>query len=217
MKKIAKYSAAILCVSALSSFAFAAKPGFYLGAGLGGGKVGAPDKHILGDFDSNLVKTSQNEKGLAGRVFTGFNLNEYLGFEAGIAKYATSRFEVKVPALSSKTDFDQSVKAVDVVAKAYLPIQNSGFNLYALGGVAYVNSKMEYKTKIDHQTVDRVNQTENELRPKYGIGASYDIPESNLTASLEYSRIQGKGDLNKSASAIPNADLLTFNLSYSFD
>ena len=49
-----------------------------------------------------------------------------------------------------------------------------------------------------------------------GIGTSYDIPQTQLTTSLELSHIQGSGNVKSSLSAIPSANMITLNLAYNF-
>lgn len=217
MKKIAKLSVAILCLSAITGMAHAAKPGAYVGAGLGASST-EHSKHT----------TSNHDNGLAGRLFTGYNINEFIGIEAGLAKYAqsTSKYnltaaQLNLPNITSvNTTLRNNLTVFDVVGKAYLPIQNSGFNLYGLAGLAYVHDSAEAKgvaiASNGNVGYSKFSATQNSVHPIYGVGASYDIPNSNFVTNLELTRLQGSANLfgNKKA---PNANMLTFNIAYNFD
>lgn len=198
MKKI-KLSLAIISIAAFSSIASAAKPGSYLGAGLGLSQLRASD-NIIG------VTTSKQVRGLGERGFVGYNFNEYLGLEAGLSHYAPSIFK------NNLVKETHSLNALDVVTKAYLPLADSGLNIYGLAGIAYARSVVEVKA------LNNTHSITNKVRPKYGVGVSYDIPQSNWGTNVEWSRIQGVGNMKTNAAkAIPNADMLSLNIAYKFD
>lgn len=217
MKKIFKLGVAFLSLSALVGGAYATTPGSYVGAGLG---------------ESNVQKqshASNHNNGIAGRLFAGYNFNEYFGLEAGLAKYAQakSNYHFKVnnitnPAVfnnffgSAKTD----LTTVDLVGKAYLPISDSGFNLYGLAGLAYVHQAGNYHTTSANAAgatmSSKFNNTGNSIHPIYGLGAGYNIPQSNITTNLEYTRLQGSTKIFGGKTAA-NANMVTFNVAYNFD
>lgn len=214
MKKIAKISA-ILCLSTLTGLAFAAQTGGYFGGGLGASNLDIPK-----DYQDVAFGTSTTAKGgLGGRVFGGYNFNNYFGIEAGFAHYATAtnKFASASPRVGHIT-IDNSMNAIDLVGKGYLPLGESGFNLYALGGVAYVMNKVNFERTYENSDIqpNKDSFSERSFRPVYGIGASYDIPQTSLTTNLELSRIQGRGDLKNDMHAIPSANMLTLNLAYNF-
>lgn len=222
MKKIAKLCVALLSVVGAAS-AFAAKPGAYAGLGLGLSKQETTNQYL---FSSSSPYTTQNQSktvgGLGGRLFAGYNFNEYAGVEAGFAHYAKSKYRSTLVSgsLSDTTSRDYTMNTVDVVGKAYLPISDSGFNVYALGGAALVHSqsKINVSQGSNGFSVNNVGtKTTNKIRPEIGLGASYDIPNTQLTSNIEFSHIQGSGNLKTSASAIPSANMLTLNLAYNFE
>lgn len=215
MKTITKISAAALCLVAISG-AYAAKEGGYVGAGSGTSKILTPKQQL---FNPVIGDASYKQGGVGGRVFAGYNFNQTFGIEAGVSRYAKSTYKgSSLGNLNSSIEY--SMNAIDLVGKAYLPL-NNGINLYALGGVARVSSKVNYKNGFV-PLVNGMNapkngeKTYNKLRPIYGVGASYDIPQSNFTTNLEYSHIQGSGNVKTSASAIPSANMLTLNVAYNF-
>lgn len=228
MNKLVKISAAIISSVAFVGMAQAATPGAYAGAGLGYSKLSTPKNANIGDVAGTL-SNSTSSGGMGGRLFGGYNFNKYFGLEAAYATYANSKAKGSLSTpdtnvggtYSASASQKVSEDALSLVAKAYLPIQDSGFNVYALGGVAEVFSqnKASFSSQNGDGTPDQASYSHtyknNALRPTYGLGASYDI-NSNLTTNLEYSRIQGRGNISTSNNAIPNADLVSLNLAYNF-
>lgn len=203
MRNFFKLGLAFLALAGISSAALAATPGVYVGAGVG---YGYGEQQKLKSSDD--VSVSQQRGNVAGRVFGGYNFNQNFGLEGGYNYYG--------PLTSKATDKtgdnfhiknSTQLQSADLVGKAYLPISDSGFDLYALGGAAYVHSNQSVSGTITDQT------TTNKVRPKFGAGVGYAIPDTGVTTSLEVSRIQGTG----SNSAIPNIDTAMMTVSYTFD
>lgn len=232
MKKTAKICVAVLSLSALTSLsAYAATPGAYAGLGLGYGKQATGYKK---DKDLNpQLKQSANQAGIAGRLFVGYNLNKYFGVEAGVNQYSNSSYSSRgqnvdgidtnnhnSPAkFNAHTVADAKLTTFDLVGKAYLPIKDSGFNLYALGGAALEHSSVTISGHSKNLTNNVVKNTHtsstaNQVRPVAGAGLSYDIPNTQLTTSLEYSHTFGSSEIKNSN--VPSADLVTVNLAYNF-
>lgn len=220
MKKIVKISVAVFCLAVFADAAFAAKPGLYLGAGIGGSKLDTPSKYAYEGLPKGAVdamKQNTDATGLAGRAFAGYNFNEYFGIEGGLAKYADSKYTGNL-ANTLKTSATYQYNSLDLVGKGYLPLGATNFNLYGLAGIAYVNSKLDYSVSIAGQNIGEAtgHETTKKIRPIYGLGASYDIPQTNFTTNVEYSHIQGVGNTQTSTNAIPSADLVTLNFNYNF-
>jgi OmpA-OmpF porin, OOP family len=210
MKKLTKFSVAILALAGLSSAALAATPGAYVGAGLGygqleGATVGSPVPGVTSSLSKGFV---------AGRVFGGYNLSQNFGVEGGYSYLGREKYTFKNKQVSdTSVSVTNQLQDLDLVGKAYLPLSNSGFNLYALGGVAYVHSNVSGNASGKGYDVNFGSDSSNAVRPKYGVGVSYDVPNSQLTTSLELSRVQGQG----SSSDFPNADSALLTISYNFD
>jgi OOP family OmpA-OmpF porin len=206
------------CIAALSlaatSLTHAAHPGTYAGLGLGWSKQEtsrnlelAPNANQSGGIG---YKTDRDQ--LGARIFAGYNFNENFGIESGLAQYGKSKYKQTVG--TGNGVLEHKMQAFDVVGKGYLPV-GDGFNVYALGGLALVHAQV--KNSNVSSTDASYSKTQNRVRPIYGIGASYDIPQTQLTTNLEFSRIQGSGNLKTSKSAIPSADMLTLNIAYNFN
>ena len=212
MKKTVKGCLAILALSAVASLAQAAQPGTYAGLGLGWSKLEA--NNPFNDIAGTSMSRKSTQTGAAGRLFAGYNFNQNVGVEAGLAKYADADLKATYTQGGNSLTAKQSYKlsSLDVVAKGYLPVSDSGFNVYGLAGLALVHSKATLAAS--GAVNDKETKTQNKIRPIYGIGASYDIPQTKLATNLEFTRIQGYGNTKTNKSAIPNADLVTLNLVY---
>lgn len=223
MKKTVKIVVAVAALSAISSLSFAATPGGYVGLGLGAGQQNTSNLDLSNKAGIKFNQ-SRSTTGLAGRIFGGYNFNEYVGIETGYAKYsnATTKFNAKnITLVNAYGSLDYKMAALDVVGKVYLPIPESALNLYGLGGFALVQSTTDTKVNakvVGTQTVvyKSTSNTERKIRPLVGFGASYDIPQTQLTTSMEYSYLVGQGNVKTSPTAIPSAGLLTLNLAYNF-
>ena len=217
MKKIVKLSvAAIVSTLALANVAQAAMPGAYAGIGLGGSRLDTPNEFLTLTDEGDLgvpTKKTKDIGGLGGRVFAGYNFNQYIGVEGGYAKYARSLYKLSVPSIFNES-VEWNMSAVTVVAKGYLPLGESRFNVYALGGAAEVFGETK-ATASGLGLSDQEKKSVSKLRPTYGVGVSYDV-NSHITTNLEFSRIQGQGNLKKSSKATANADLVTLNVAYNF-
>lgn len=217
MKKLTNLCLAVLSLSVLNiETTQAATEGFYAGAGIGASQLETPNKNIVTNNLSPIQKQSHELTGLGGRVFAGFNINPYLGVESGVAQYAKSKYSSQT--LLTHTSLDYSLNAIDVVAKVYLPIAES-FNLYGLGGVALVHSNVDYNGYTMSKN-PKGSESQTKVRPIYGVGANYQIPQSNFVTGFEFSRIQGIGKVNLSEptkKVIPSANMITFNIAYNFN
>jgi len=208
MKRMTKISTAIASLL-VAGLANAATPGAYVGVGIGDSvlRTSSPFATVPG------MSTSGSRGGLGGRLFGGYNFNNNFGLEAAFATYASSNYKASVPGMMNAS-VKYALDALSVVGKGYLPLSDTGVNLYALGGAAEVRSQVKTNgTLLGHSVSD--TQNTNSLRPAVGVGVSYDMAE-HVTSSLELSRIFGRGDTKTSASAIPNADMVTLNLGYNF-
>jgi opacity protein-like surface antigen len=218
MRKTVKINLTVACLALIAGSANAATQGGYAGAGLGYSRLQTPDTFLQTNNAVQVVDQIRQRGGLGGRVFGGYNLNEYVGVEAGFSQYVKSKYNSQLE--SSGFNFagynEYTMSAVDLVGKAYLPLGNTGLNAYALGGAALVHSKARANVSWEGIILNSASSRQNKLRPKFGLGASYAIPATKLTTSVEWSRIQGKGNLKNDIRAIPNADMATLNISYNF-
>lgn len=206
MKKMTKISTVVASLL-IAGAANAITPGAYVGAGLGDSILRTPNVN-----KTPGVSTSQSRGGLGGRVFAGYNFTKNFGLEAALAAYASSTAKASMAKMNiSQKD---SLNALSLVGKGYLPLGDTGLNAYVLGGLAEVRNELRTTGNAIPSSQTGTTTTDS-LRPTYGVGMSYDLPNQMVT-SLELSRIQGKGNMRTSKSAIPNADMISLNLGYNF-
>lgn len=191
MKKSVKVLASVLGAITLIGSAQAATPGAYAGLNLG----------------ASQLDGQSDTRGFAGGVFGGYNFNKFIGLEGGFNHYATYENSAS-NAIASATATLQ-YDTFNLVGKVYLPISDSGFNLYALGGIAIVNQDIDVELNTVFGSASDSNNI-TRVRPMYGLGASYDIPSTKFTAKLEASRVQ-------SSNEIARGDMLTFGLAYNIN
>ena len=208
MKKIVKLTVAALAISATAGLAHAAKPGTYAGLGLGYSKTDI----------SFASASSKKTDGLAGRIFGGYNFNQNFGLELGATRYNTLKAKtdnfVYDDVVYNNASLRGHITALDLIAKGYLPF-GEGFNAYALAGLAYemADAKVNASRTVANRTESiRVKGSQDGFAPKFGLGVSYDIPNSNITTGIEASRI-----LKRSSKGLPEMNLVTFNVGYNFN
>ena len=216
--KLTKLSTAIAASLLLSTLANAAILGPYAGIGLGSSNTNPTTRFSIDSDNWSEVSGYSAKPKLAGKLFAGYNFNQYVGLEAGYAIYGNTKDTYAAHNTTASATY--RMNAASLVGKAYLPIQ--AFNLYALGGAAEVYSKVQNRnnnvsllTINNNLSLQNGSKTTRALRPVYGIGASYDV-NSQVTTGLEFSRIQGKGNTKTNSTAIPSANLLTLTAAYNF-
>lgn len=205
-----------LFISFLSSSAFGEASGFYVGAQAGVGKIDTSDYKdwFNKSYQAVLVNAttssfSSDEGGFSGRLFAGYNFNEYFGIEGGYTSLAKNNYGYNIAYSYSggsynynrQASFDTS--AVDLVGKAYLPLKqlsNSlvNFKLSARLGVAYVtqniSSSYRFTEKSSGEEIINIKNnsdiTNRSWQPTYGLGAEYDV-NKNISIDLSWIHVDG--------------------------
>src|SRR5579862_3579382 len=219
-KTMTKIGVAVASSFLIVSAANAATTGFYAGVGLGGSNIDASLKND-NSIPAFPLKVKTTSGGLGGKLFGGYNFNQYFGIEGNVAAYAPTKNTVSTLG-TNVGSLKYSMQAVSLVGKAYLPIQQA-FNLYALAGVAEVYSTVKTTSNsveiisndgsvMSGAGMSTTTKT-HKLRPTVGLGATYDVT-SHVTTGLEFSHIQGSGNINNSIRAIPSANMLTLTGAY---
>lgn len=120
---------------------------YYVGVGLDY-NANFDDRVNAGVATNNSTHSQELEDSdVGGKVFAGYNINQYFGTEAGFAylgdqTYGKSRHNNKVE-LNDQWNLHW-------VANAYLPL-NEVVEPYAFGGVGYLNGEMKFKDSGDKQ------------------------------------------------------------------
>lgn len=192
--------------------AHAATCGPYLGAGLGTGGLRTPGHNLFvspGTVDRN---------GLSGRAFIGYNITRNIGIEGGIARYARSRYAAVAAGQTSSIRY--YAETADLVGKVYIPMPPTKANIYVLAGVASFWEQIKFAdagipTLANYAQPAPGQTSQRRGRPIYGAGISFDL-NRHITVNAEYTQITSLGWFSTNPLAVPNAVLITGNVSYHF-
>ena len=170
----------------------------YAGLGLGISSIG--------DVEDATVK---NGSGFAGRVFAGYNFNEYFGVEGAFAKLHTQNYVLND---YSWLSFNYQLSALSLVGKLYLPL-NDRFSLNVSLGGAQMYTDFDATTVFDATT--HYQDSSNTLTGVAGLGAGFDIND-NLKTTLDF-MVYGQKDGDESHFGVPETTLFTVGLAYKFN
>lgn len=203
IKKIIVGVAAVGLLTAIAQGAIAAQPGAYVGGQLGYGNT------------HNEISSHKGD-GLAGRIFAGYQFNNYLATELGWANYHTIHAKKDFYSLDRSVGWDTKLKTnvVDLTVKGIVPVAQD-LNLYGKLGGAYVIQNLNVKgyginRDGTGQTHVKGDATQKKLLPTATVGVSYDLT-SNVSADVSYTHIQKIGN-----NSPDNIDFLGAGLTYNF-
>ncbi len=182
MKKIIIILAAVSFCLGQAVCAYPRNPGgFYVGAELGGGNLHYAHSKAARDAGAHTV----SDKGFAGRLSTGFDINQNLGLELGFLMYQDPEFKNG----GRKVDFSQD--SLDLLAKFSLPLSCS-VSLVGKAGMAYVfRDNVEVVTK---NVTTKLNDRDKYLRPMLGVQLCYAF-NCRVSGNIGYYRTFGTEDL----------------------
>ena len=217
-------TAAFLSLGSFST-AYATGPGFYFGAEAGGSDTYHQPSDLLTVYQNSLAKESPStgkvtgvsgsaqNRGLAGRAFFGYNLNRYIGIEAGYTQFANSRYsKVKLTtqggagAQPSDAHGKTTQFAADLAIKPQLPL-GAGFDVYGKLGAAYEQADSSVSYFVGNKKYDD-DDTTSAVVPLVGLGVEYDITP-RVVVNLSWNHYF-KGH------HIPKADFVGLGISYHF-
>lgn len=185
VKKLCLISVLVLAPAA----AFAAVPGFYVGA-----QLGDADNHYS-NSNANVTSSDIDDTGIAGRIFGGYQFTPLWGLEVGYTRFSNIKYN-RINGTSNSGEIKQD--SVDLLGKRVFPLDN-GVSISAKAGMAVQTARHD----------SNVGNDDNEVLPTFGIGVSYDvIPQ--VPVELSYMRFQDVGG------NIPSSDFLALGVSYYF-
>jgi hypothetical protein len=204
--------------------AHAVLTGPYGGVGLGMAKIQLPSSNFF-----NAVSMGGNDTRsvgeLDGKLILGYNINRFIGIEGSFSDYARSMYQGRVPNGPSG-QLRYTMSSLNLAGKAYLPLGSKTpfkLDLYLLGGLAeafcnvnYENNGVPLASNVDPTAYSQGGTDTSQLRPIFGGGMHYRIPKTAVLVEVEYTRVEGIGNIKTDSRAIPNADLFTFNMLYNF-
>lgn len=182
---------------------------FYLGAQLGYARLNYSkswfSKYPLkntGTSTTYSTTSSVDDTGFAGRVFLGYQFNQYGAVELGGVYLPEATFN-KVGGTTTHADLKQY--SIDLLAKGTLPL-GTAFGLYAKGGLAWIH-RDDLEATISGTKYES-NITKSKVVPVLGAGAEYNFTDQ-FTTDISYLRYFPSGNLRAT-------DLYSVGFTYKF-
>jgi len=199
-------STAALAMSANTSSTYC-KPGFY--AGIEGGR--GDTYYNQTDIFGNAAVSNQevDDIGMSGRLFAGYQINPYFALETGFTQFNKTDFSgnATVDGIPTTINGDITERAVDLVGKATLPMQG-GFGAFLELGGALITTDTSVNTTLGLGA----SGSKQAIRPVYGAGLDYTIPNTPLDFQVFYREVSGRGF----SSDIKTASMWGAGLAYKF-
>lgn len=162
-------AAAVLAPSLLVGSAFAAEPGFYLGAS--GGQSFIDDKINDG---ANTIKFDDDETGW--KAYLGYQFVPWLGVEAGYVDFGEYRADnIQVNGRPANLDANLKASAWQGFLVGTLPL--GPVDLFAKVGAA------DQKLEVDSRNFG--TESDNDTQFAYGVGAAYNFGDGHWGLRVE--------------------------------
>src|SRR5579872_1145391 len=181
----------------LCSTAYAAH-GIYVGGqvGYGNANFGSSDDDWNASISDNHNNSSDD--GIAGRVYAGYQFNQYFGVETGYDMFSDSGRR------DSNSDTKLRTQQWDLLGKVGLPVG------YCTGFRADIKAGAAYSFGNDRDDWGDDDSNNNDINPAAGASISYNF-NKNFAADVSYLHVFGSDHSNS-----PNTDLATVGVSYLF-
>jgi len=165
-------------------------------------------------YNPIFINGNVDDQGVGGRIFAGYQYNPFFAVEAGFTQFHKTTFVGAADNVISRkvsggtsSSFDQysgelTEHAIDVVGKLTYPMQY-GFGVFAKLGAAFIASDRHINTTLITSGGSAIPQNTfytksyQAIRPTYGAGIDYTIPNSSLDVDVAYSEIAGGGGISR--------------------
>jgi OmpA-OmpF porin, OOP family len=164
------------------------------------------------DFGYSDAQTQTDTRATAFRMFGGYQLNRYIGIEAGYADLGKSSIRTNVVPTGT---FERRIKTagIDVSIVGTLPVTNK-LALFARAGAFMSERKTSFATSGDVELLSGVQGTiERQTKATFGAGAAYDFT-TNIALRAEASQSRKYADELLSQSR--NIDIYSIGVQYRF-
>ncbi len=145
------------------------------------------DVSFTGDVDASSI---------AGRIYGGYNFNQYFATEMGFAYLPQIKFSNLKPVGYTGSDSGEITAneyAIDLALKASYPVYKN-VTVFAKGGFADMTIE-NVKATINGQSVDTSDiSSETKPAPLAGAGVSYKLTD-NVSTDLSYTRYFSASDI----------------------
>lgn len=191
-----------LALALSSGLAQAADPNWYVGGGVGYSKV---------KFDTSGIVGSKDETSTAWKVFGGYQINRYMGVEAGYVDLGKASFNGRLSVaeppfpVGTATSGDFDSNAFFLTAVGAYPVTTQ-FSVLAKLGVS--RAETDARVTLGGLSASTTGRT---TQATYGLGVRFDINKS-FAVRGEWDRFRvGGGILDKE-----NVDVFSINAIFKF-
>lgn len=147
--------------------------------------------------------SSVTSKGAGYNINGGYKFSPFFAGEVGVTRYANGT--IKNAGTTAATTKQNSA---DLAGKGILPITDTGFELFAKVGIAWVRTKMKISNAGAANGLTLPSGTTSTSNLFIGLGGDYSITP-NLPVNIQWQRARGN---NKTGTL----DLYSIGLSYTF-
>ncbi len=194
VKKILGLAISVMAVSGASAtFAAEAVPyGWY-------GEVNVGQSRTTGV--TYFPGSSVTENGFGFNLDLGYKFIPYFGAEIGYTSYADASAKLGGVKIAKNTFY-----SADIAGKGIVPFSDSGFEVFAKLGLAYMHAHLTAPNTVPGVTVSTGKNSSTGLY--FALGGDYAFTP-NLAANLQWARARG-------SSNIGNLNLYSVGLNYTF-
>ena len=200
--------------AALSALAAEATGNWYVGAGIGQARANSPDSTFTGVLTGTpvtSVATSGSSNSTEGKLFLGYQFNQYVAAEAGYFRLGDFSFNSTTtpPGTLSSSLKNRNGINLDVVGTA--PIVADKFLLLARFGIQSSKTSDLFAGTGAAAGLANPSPSKNQVSYKYGVGAEFDFTK-NIGVRGEWERYRVSDGFNGKM----NVNALTASLLYRF-
>lgn len=201
-----KHTALAMCLGGgLMTQAYASGPGLYLGL-MGGPASNNGSNQTAQVLDSaSTISVKPQSSQFAGRIFTGYQFNQYVAWELGYTVFSTVNY--KNYGVTTMSRPQARVRSLDILGKGIIPIV-SGFDIFAKLGMNLASQSSSAALNPTGTTERGSSKSETNFRPVFGIGGSAELNQ-NWIADLSWSRVLVGGP-------VKSFNFLAVGISYHF-
>jgi len=201
----------LLMLTTTGAYATVTEPGFYVGIQAGEEEpdydqsdlfnIFAPKDFKFKNSNINFFPTVSGFKGVidqkkfTGRLFVGYNVYKYFGWEFGV--FGMPPTEIKNKSAGTEVEWEIYQATADLSGKLMLPMGRLG--IYVKGGLGV--STVQHKIKVNTSMVMGVppsfsdKKSETKFTPVMGVGVTFKITET-VVIGIFMDDIKGSGDIN---------------------
>ena len=199
------FTKAIFVFVAISNFAYASDPKFYLGL-----DASRQDLNLDLDLDTDAVyldsgieaKDYYKNNSINPSIFAGIDVLDFLKIEASYTQSSTTKknnLNIKIPidegtTLTSvvQTNYQIKTKTIALDFKPYVKI-NDKFLAFAIVGASYNKININEKNLINLEPIDEPKGSANKIAPSVGFGLEYFVlPNLALRTQAKYTHLNVK-------------------------